>query len=192
MARKSRPLTRSTVRRPERSRILVVCEGEVTEVEYLQGLKQVLQGAGVSIRSVDLRGHGSDPLNVVHEAARISAEDEFDETWAVVDVDEHSRLPAALVEARRSGVRLVVSNPCFEIWLLWHYDECRAYQSSDTLRRELRKYGHVDPKHLPARFPYDRFSDAQVRANHIPVSHNECGDNPSSAMPQLIDALHRR
>lgn len=189
MARRGRPLNRPRAQVPERSRILVVCEGEVTEVEYLQGLRQSLRASGVSIRSAELKGGGSDPLNVLKEALRISSADEFDEVWVVVDVDTHERLPEALSLARRNKVLMVVTNPCFEVWLLWHYQDCRAPQTSKSLRRALRKEGHHDEKHLPNRFPFERWADAVERALSCNVEHSKVGENPSSAMPALIKAL---
>lgn len=191
MSRRGGSINRRGARLAERHRLLIVCEGAVTEVEYFQGLKQSLRKSGVAVRGVEVKGHGSDPLNVLDEARRMASEEDFDEVWVVVDTDTHERLPQALREARRARVPVVVSNPCFEIWLLWHHADCQAHQSADDLRRELRRYGHCDPKHLPPRFPYDHWPQAEARARFRPVSHTQIAENPSSAMPDLLAALLR-
>lgn len=48
-----------------------------------------------------------------------------DEVWAVVDQDQHSTLKDALALARREGVKVALSKPCFEVWLLLHHDLLR-------------------------------------------------------------------
>jgi hypothetical protein len=50
-----------------------------------------------------------------------------DEVWCVFDVDEHPKLAEARDQANANGIQLAVSNPCFELWLLLHFQEHRAH-----------------------------------------------------------------
>ncbi|XVU27235.1 RloB family protein [Actinoplanes sp. CA-054009] len=62
------------------------------------------------------------PIEVVRDASRRKVANDFDHAWAVCDVDEFDTERAA-VEARRKGVGLAWSNPCFELWLILHVAE---------------------------------------------------------------------
>jgi hypothetical protein len=66
-----------------------------------------------------------------------------------VDVDEFERdggrISAAVRLADRAGIRLAVSNPCFEYWLLLHHADCAAPNLScgpvvDRLRQHVPAY----------------------------------------------------
>jgi hypothetical protein len=115
--------------RAERRRLLVVTEGEKTEPQYVLGLMRLLRATAVDVRSVDVQAAGvTHPVGVVREAIRIArgALDQYDEVWALVDVDDHAGLQDACVLATDESVRLTISNPAFETWLLWHYQDQRA------------------------------------------------------------------
>lgn len=187
--RKQRP------RRTFRSRGLVVTEGTVTELEYFDRLKQELSndGAFVQFKTV---GVGKDPMQVVKKCierrnyARRSGEG-FDWCCCVVDVDLHARLDGCILEARREGIHLVISNLKFEIWLLWHVVDKRGALSSDQLDSLMREHGITDGKHLLPRFPVARFEDAlQIarRADPLLANHRK-GQNPSTSMPVLIELM---
>src|SRR5690349_4060802 len=115
MPRQARSIQRPRVPRKERSRLLLVTEGEVTEVQYFQGMAQFLRASGASVRGVRTRGIGRDPLRVVRTACAEAEGEDFDEVWAVVDVDDHASLEEALREGAQRGVPVAVSNPCFEV-----------------------------------------------------------------------------
>ena len=125
--RRSGSLRRQVGGRDPKRTFLVFCEGEKTEPAYLKALKRepaVRDVASVDIR-VDEGTGGAVPLTLVEAAAearaRSSGEDgEIDEVWCVFDVEwpqNHPNLKRALALARESGVRVAVSNPCFELWL---------------------------------------------------------------------------
>lgn len=66
------------------------------------------------------------PRNLVSYAKKIFNEDEYDAVWCVVDVDEFD-VEAARTLAQANAVELAVSEPCFELWLLLHFADHRAY-----------------------------------------------------------------
>jgi hypothetical protein len=43
------------------------------------------------------------------------------------DVDEHPRLDEARVQAHDNDIRVAISNPCFELWLVLHFRSQNAY-----------------------------------------------------------------
>lgn len=100
----------------------ILCEGEKTEPNYFEALRRELRLAGVKVK-------GPFPLKELPGEVRRSWSDDFDEVWCVVDVDERDqevrRLHAELKRLRaRKGksVRKAASAPCFEYWLLLHFE----------------------------------------------------------------------
>ena len=73
--------------------------------------------------------------------ARKEADDNlrFDFVWCVFDSDDHPGIPAAKQQARDNGINLAISNPCFEIWILLHFQDHRSHVQRQTLRGMCRK-----------------------------------------------------
>ena len=49
-----------------------------------------------------------------------------DSVWAMFDRDIHKRFDEARDLARGNGIRLAISNPCFELWGILHYQDQNA------------------------------------------------------------------
>jgi hypothetical protein len=141
--RDSRKLSRRVGTAVEAETIAVVCEGEKTEDIYFSGIRREYRLTTARLRVVGL---GVDPLRVVEEAE--SLQREYDHTWAVFDVEApgsharpHTRLKQAIERARRSGVRCAISHPCFELWLLLHFQSQTAYINNEAVRSKIRQCG---------------------------------------------------
>jgi hypothetical protein len=198
---RGRSLKRSVgIRRPKKT-LLVFCEGERTEPEYLNALKR--QPSVRDVASVDLRVEtgqgGSVPLTLVSLAvdARRRARDEdgeIDEFWCVFDVEwprNHPGLKEAIERARQYNIKLAISNPCFELWLILHYKFQGAWLNNDDARRLLRSLDGADDKGLDAAKYMPLRSTARSHAEALEKRHRENGtsfphDNPSSGMHRLI------
>lgn len=156
---------------------------------------------------VETVGLGRDPLQVVQEAvnrrreARTNARRAkdsnlaFEAVWCLVDVDEHTRLEQALALGRQERIEVAVSNPCFELWLLYHFQDLasaidRTVLSKEKLRRHLPGYD----KRLPVGFPYGDHTKAKARALRAAPEHRETcrrGPNPSTTVWLLIEAIRQ-
>src|SRR5262245_56638354 len=118
-----KPLKRRVETRPERRTFLVFCEGDRTEPDYLNGLKslpEIRRDAAVRLE-IDTN-HGV-PLTLVKTAVDRKNRDSqtivsaVDEYWCVFDVEwpmNHPNLDQAVKLAHQNGIRLAISNPCFE------------------------------------------------------------------------------
>lgn len=172
--------------RPRRRQILVYTGGLRTEPAYLTGLIRHSGRLGVA---VTVKSKGLDPRQLVHHAAAFvrRSRELFDEVWCVVDVDEFD-VGVAVTEARRAGVHLVVSNPCFELWLLLHHAGCRSHCAGyeDVVVR-LKK--HV-PAYDKARLDFADYApgigDATKRAKELGGDHTQ---NPSTGMWRLVETI---
>jgi len=132
---------------------LIVCEGGATEPNYFDGFWRRLR-IPWSLVHVEVVGEGAVPLTVVTKAdsRRKQRESEagrgqavpYDRVWCVVDVespDPHARLADALCKARDLGIDVALSNPCFEYWLLLHFEPTGSYFGSNkSVRDALRRY----------------------------------------------------
>ncbi len=181
--------------RAERTRILVVTEGLETEPQYFKGLARTLRATGVEVSTSKVVGLGETPARLVREAAeraglvrsRRRIED-YDQAWCVLDVDTHETLEEALREAGRLGIRMAVTNPCFELWLLWHFEEVSGHVTVKDLRARLAY--HRVTKHLPPGFPYRAYQDAVLRA-HATGACQASGvpENPGSGVCELVTVI---
>jgi hypothetical protein len=154
----------------------------VTEPEYFAGMKQIFRNSAVYVR---VKKKGVDPSSLVEYAATIrgSYPDTFDEVWCVTDVDQFD-VVVAIRQARNHDVRLAISNPCFEVWLLLHFVECTAPMQGpgDAIRRLKR---HV-PEYSKNELRFEQFGvgvvDAIARAQALSRAGTEQACNPSSGV----------
>lgn len=132
-------LVRSAPTRVLRARILVVGEG-TTEPLYFQGLSRLDEVRVAYVIRTEC-GVGVNPEVIVKHAikCRRRKQEEFDETWCVLDVEEPSKaqsLERAKALASNAGIRLFLSNPCFEVWLLSHLTKThRAFSDASAVAR---------------------------------------------------------
>jgi hypothetical protein len=212
-------------RRPARSlkqekRFLIVVEGDVTERQYLEAIKRSRQMKSVEVR---IEHRYTDPIGIVNAAKRLRdaarRAEPFDKVWCVFDVEakltQQARfgLREALDAAHRAGLMCAVSNPCFEIWLLWHKANWSAWIASEAVQRRCEELGIThgkDGKHIRdvGFLLRDCYLDAKNRANNSGQLQILRGDtnaenqaldtnetekpedrNPSSAMYRLVEAI---
>jgi len=96
---------------------------------YFHALKRRF---GLSTASVEVVGSGghSQPVQVVRRAVDRQAAsadpdsgtEPFDEVWCVIDGDYGSKINNARTSAVVHGVELAISTPCFEYWILLHFE----------------------------------------------------------------------
>lgn len=145
---RERLLKRRVAVRQPRKTILIFCEGERTEPEYLNALKRqqwVSDVAEVDLR-VETKQGGSVPATLVSLAVEARKKDckgqrEFDEFWCVFDVEwpqNHPKLTSVIEEARQGGIKLAVSNPCFELWLILHFQDQNSWLDNDSRASSAR------------------------------------------------------
>ena len=201
---RERPLKRRVAVRQPRKTVQIFCEGERTEPEYLDALKR--QPWVRDIAAVDLRvetGHGgSVPMTLVTKAvaARRRAageEGEIDEVWCVFDVEwprNHPGLKEAAEQARQGGVEVAISNPCFELWLILHFQDHSSWLDNDDARRLRRQLDGSSDKSLDPEKYMPHIREAARRAAALDERHVQNAtafpqDNPSSGMHRLVSSV---
>jgi hypothetical protein len=195
-------------------RVLVVCEGARTEVSYFRELLRVLQLVSVD---VEICAEGSAPISVVaHAEARCRAEGAtedagYDAVFCVFDRDAHESYEEAkmrILEARKTGVfpkvaqYAITSVPCFEYWLLIHFQFSRSPFASGTGKsaaervvaslRKIQGFEHYD-KVLTAQMLQQltaKVGTAERNASLALKDAENTGEmNPSTMVHELVAYL---
>lgn len=203
-----RSLRRRAPQREPFDYVLIVCEGEKTEPNYLREMIGYLQLSGTNVKVTG--DCGSAPKSVVAEAIkRFDDDPQFDRVFCVFDRDGHAgyagsvqRVREHRLERRDGRTRLgratfeaITSVPCFEYWVLLHFEYTTAelLRFADVLTRmqahpDLRSYGKgkvglfdmLQPRLDTALRHADRANSAAQAAET---------DNPTTRMPDLVRYL---
>ncbi|WP_169293941.1 RloB family protein [Advenella sp. EE-W14] len=158
--RNKRQLERKRATRASYDRILIVSEGSKTEPNYFKEIRSAyrLQTANIEVRSSEL---GTAPIQVVQYAHSLFENGDphkrlqkraFEYVYAVFDRDAHDSYNQALSLANALNGKLkndnnqlitftaIPSIPCFELWLLLHYQEIKSPLHRKDVILRLKKY----------------------------------------------------
>lgn len=187
-------------RGPSRSpkpRIVVVTEGTSTEPLYLKLFRQL---HGVSSVAVEVIPLGQDPRSVVERAileqdeSASDADAEDDSFWAVFDRDEHSRFDEAVDLAKGNHIPTAISNPCFELWAILHYELLDAPISRRGCQRRLAElcpsYGKSGKRFEDEEAIRNSYDAAVRRARTLLVrrrNEQQPYGNPSTTVYELTE-----
>ncbi|ONI71257.1 hypothetical protein ALI144C_48780 [Actinosynnema sp. ALI-1.44] len=161
-----------------------MCCGERTEKQYLEGFRRQF-----TVSTVRVRPKVGSPAQLVGYARKVRDNDPggFDEVWCVVDVDEF-QVDEAVAAARKAGISLAISNPCFEVWLLLHLADWRQWFDGPAaviaaLRRHLDCYDKVK---LDFAAFADHVTTAVQRARKLDPTGEDHTCNPSTGVWRLV------
>jgi len=190
-------LTRVVGTRPERRTVLVFCEGEGSEPDYIQALRRLPRVAENTSLSIRLSPRHGVPLSLVNVAIDDLDAPEIDECWCVFDVEwpeHHPHLDEAIQLAEQYGVKLAISNPCFELWLILHYDNQTSFLSTADAVKKSQQLSGMKGKHLNGEAYMPHLSHAVERAENLEKRHRENKtkfpqDNPSSGMYRFVQTI---
>ncbi|AKK06463.1 RloB-like protein [Corynebacterium mustelae] len=189
---------------PEHKHVLVVTEGTCTEPQYFENLGRVLNDKKIAIRCIPKGAKGNwnpDPLSVVEKAIEErdardgEGRSKFVECFAIVDVDEWGdKLEKAMRLAQEEGITVIVSNPCFEVWLAMHSSK-KCPSTKREIRELVEKEGLLmkEGKSLPPDFPKQDYEVAceNAKTQCKTTAANKIGPVPSTAMPVFFDLVKR-
>lgn len=156
-SRRKRPLNRAVGHLRDTRLIIIATEGRTTEKLYFSMFHSTRVQLKVLPTGEDNR---SDPVAVMERLRYYQNEFQLaddDELWLVIDVDRwgDKKLKQVCKEAVTAGIGLAVSNPCFETWLLLHY---QAQLNSDWQRCsevEAQLCGHLGKQYQKNCLPLD-------------------------------------
>lgn len=120
----------------QRSRFLVACEGLVTEPDYLFGLAKRCK------LKLDVKKAAGAPLGMLDAVRKQKNKGRYDQVWLVFDKDAipDEDIERTFREAERDSVKIAFSNPCFELWLLLHFQSTSLNGNCSNLTVTLRNH----------------------------------------------------
>lgn len=153
-AKTARHHARRNASRAPYEKVLIVCEGEKTEPNYFLELVDHYE---INTANVYVDGDcGSDPLSVAEHAIKRyqkekGTDEPYDQVYCVIDRDAHPNFDAAISKLNSQKpartFHSIVSVPCFEYWLLLHFNYTTAAfvaaggkSAGDRVLSELKGY----------------------------------------------------
>ena len=205
-AKNPKALRRRIERRDIYAKILIVCEGEKTEPNYFKGAREHYK---LNTAEVEICGDcGSDPMSIVRYAKQRYREekdtgDAFDKVFCVFDKDTHASYVEALHALEsvtpRATFYAITSVPCFEYWLLLHFDyTTKPYtalpgdSAGSQMLAELKKYMPEYQKGQQFVFLtlIEQLEFAISNATRALQAATANGtDNPSTRVHELVDFM---
>lgn len=194
---KARPLARGAGTLRDDRLFLVACDDTYAPKQYFDFLRL----SRVQIKVVETDDTKSAAVYVLERLKQFNVEDD-DERWMVLDTDhciQGSHFPSfiqAITEARQAGIKIALSRPCFELWLLLHHvDEgavtalANAAETEVRLRQVLGEYNKCNLK--PEHYPLASIAAAITRAERLDaqVQGGDKPDGNTTRVYQLLKAI---
>jgi hypothetical protein len=159
----------------------------------------MVRGSNLEVRIV---AKGKDPNNLIDHAPHLLNQDSadarrdgaphdiYDQAWVVTDVDEFADQLRTLRRQKRERLDLIISNPCFEVWLVLHLD-ANPKSEGKAVREQARQLGLVTGpgNKAPVLGKLDGFFDvARGRAEKLRQRHDRDGQRfPHDAPSTQVD-----
>ncbi len=172
--------------------IVVAYDGTRTEDDYFRNWEQILSPERLKLLPQFVRS-GGNVLKAVKECRKIARKlNGFAEFWCVCDVDDTNE--DSLISARNladeSGIRLCLSNRCFEVWIRLHFEVSTApiLNSKDAIECiacHLKYYGN--PQKVANFFDLFPKTSYAIRNGEQLEAYNL--ENPSTKVHNLVKKL---
>ncbi len=199
MPRKSvNPTPRRRPSRDTKPVTYIFCEGEKTEPTYFSRWRE--RGMSLHIFKVS----HTDPPGIIKDAQEIISGRSFEPTqgdsvWCVYDVDANSNaiLAKAATLAKKNCFDIALSNPCFELWYILHFELQGGELTSTAAIGRISSYIAGYTKNmdvfdtLTARIPVALTNAAIIRRRYGqeigPIQDRSC--NPFTNVDVLVQKL---
>jgi hypothetical protein len=171
--RKPRPLVRDTLTLRDDRLFIVACDDTYAPKQYFEFFRITR----VQIHVIPTVDGTSAAQHVLERLQQIDHED-YDERWMLLDTDHCTVGPSlgsfrdAIVKATQQGIKVALSKPCFELWLLLHHlDESSVSALSKcddvvaALRARLGQYNKTKLK--KEHYPVESVHVACARAKKL-------------------------
>lgn len=201
MVRRAVQKSRGQNRHQRKCIILIGAEGtNKTERIYFRNFNRIQQKYHVQIAT----GNATNPVGIVADIKKNRDKMDFqndDLAFAVFDADlwqpQSVQIQKAMCDAGQAGIKVILSNPCFEVWFVLHFDESTAsYNSSKDVINKLRTYitCYEKNKNLFENLQ-ESMNTALSRAEKLRAYHKKNGtilsaQNPMTDVDELVRVLY--
>ena len=207
---KAQAVGRGKATRAPYAKVLIVCEGEKTEVNYFNEIKTYYE---LNSTNIKISGKcGSAPISVAQHAFELYREelkarrDPFDRVYCVFDQDSHTSFAQAVIEINKqkpAGVfHAITSTPCFEYWFLLHFVHSqRPFTGSGSQSPAEQLIGYLTSNHWKEYRKGEKgifksliqdLPQAKLRAAQIAAASTASGTtNPLTNVHLMVDYLQK-
>lgn len=196
MSRDAQSFSRKGARFKPQPRVLVLCEDTKSGKNYLEDAARYYRSFAVV--EFSHCGH-TDSIGIVQEA--IKRQNDFEEIYCVLDRDSHPSWNAAFVLAKSNvKITIIPSYPCFEYWVLLHFEFTRApfssvgnHSAADRVLKDLRKksgFENYEKGYKGCLFDdlFNNLDKARLNAiRSITEAESTQEKNPSTLIHELLD-----
>ena len=200
--RRFHSLQRKVETKSPKPKIVLYLEGEKTERDYFTAMKRAFRSAIVDIEIIEGAGV---PLTIARQASQAAGEVRHrsrrqsyarrDEFWAVFDRDEHPNVPEAMNRCREAGVGVAFSDPCFELWLILHFEEFDRPDHRHCVQRHFETlctdYDRAKRKTTDCNKLIELVEEAERRAELQLRRRMDEGDPPSCPFTSVYELTRR-
>lgn len=197
---------RTTATRQPRDRFLIVAGG-MTEGEYFEYIRQSLASTPLKL---DVESKGRNPAALLSRAIDLRDEDRrearrnndranvYKRVWVVTDTDDFTaELLDLLAVASGDGIDLIISNPCFELWMVLHDRAYGKYCATPQIQAVAKSKGLLtgrNNKSIVLDKIHGNFERAEVFSQQLRQRHDDDGrafpdDNPSTSVDTIVRTL---
>lgn len=183
-SRKKRPLDREIPHLRDTRLIVIATEGRETEKSYFN----LFRSRRVQVKVLPTgEDNCSSPKHVLERLQSFKEEHDLlanDTLWLMVDVDrwKERNLSEVAKRAYQQEFKLAISNPCFEVWLLCHF------QSPPSNVKKCKEIEIILCKVLNGSYNKSRLK-TDIFANKIPKAiqiAKECDQTPNARWPTAV------
>lgn len=201
-SRRFRSLQRKVQPKSPKRKFIIYSEGEKTERDYFEAMRRHFQSAVVEIEIIAGAGVPLTIAKAATSAAQVARKRDRknsyanrDEFWAVFDRDEHPNVQDAIDRCHQANVGVAFSDPCFELWLILHFQDFDRPDHRHDVQRHLETlctdYDRARRKTTSCQKLMPLVVDAELRAERQ-VARREAEGNQLSAPYTKVYELARR
>ena len=194
----------------EFERVILACEGKVTEKNYFQSIfDNLIENHSIAKTSFVIAKHKhTNPKGVLNDLEEhLKKDSDFEHKWIVIDRDEMRTnggghiiqdFNGAISSAKAKNINVAYSNPSFEMWYLLHFEYRNTPIDRDEVVDILEK--KIDyTKNSKSVFDKILAQQNYAISNAIRlINHHsqngrkldEANDNPSTTVHQLVIYLN--
>lgn len=177
--------------RPRKPRIIILIEGQETEKQYFNALKQKSDKA----LDVQFKKNPADMIQCAKSEKLKNFDKDTDEVWFILDDDNrgtgYCNSINTYINTQQKGHYLCISNICFEVWLLMHFQTSELQGTESLLETSLTSaLGYrYDKTKLKVGDYLTRISDALSNAQRQPTNLGSQPSRGSTHVYHLVNKL---
>lgn len=187
---------------------LLVTEGEKTEPNYFNALRDKLRLSSVDVEIV--HPNGTDPITLTNhaielrnsrkKAAKLGECVPYDEVWVIFDLEKkhdirRKQAKEATQIADLDNIHFARSDPSFEYWLILHYEYTTTplANADEAIKRLRSKWPEYKKCCTPTDELFYKSGEASKRAMQCRGYHERAGGdwNPFTEIDQIVNQLNK-